>query len=282
MIYSIGNDCLSVSVKSHGAELTSVRSEDTGYEYLWQGDPAIWYGQSPVLFPIVGRLLDDRYSVNGTEYSMPKHGLFRKREADLVYRDAQTLIFRQEQDEETLKQYPYKFQLFIRFTLSGARLIVNHRVVNTNESDMYFALGAHPAFNLKIGDKLKFSCKETLFTERIDTDAYRLPGRLPVLCDEDELTITEHLFDNDALIMNGVKSGKITLSNSDGRTVEFYTGNPPYLGIWAKPGAPYVCIEPWWGVNDDRVRRDDFSQKDEIIRIAPQSDWNACWYADFS
>ena len=282
MVYSICNDSLSVSVKSLGAELTSVKSNVTGYEYLWQGDPEIWYGQSPVLFPIVGRLLDNRYRVNGTEYSMPKHGLFRKREAVLAYRDAQTLIFMQEQDGETLKQYPYKFRVYVRFTLSGARLIVNHRVVNTNETDMYFSLGAHPAFNLTVGDKLRFSRRETLFTERIDTDAYRMPGRLPVLEASDELTVTEHISDSDALIMKDVRSEKITLHNSDGRTVDFYTGNPPYLGIWAKPGAPYVCIEPWWGVNDDRTKRDDFSQKDEIIRLAPQSDWNACWYADFS
>ena len=111
---------------------------------------------------------------------------------------------------------------------------------------------------------------------------YRAPGKIPVLDNEDELTITEHLFDNDALIMEGVQSDVITLDNSDGRTVEFHTGNPPYLGIWAKPGAPYVCIEPWWGVNDDRTPRDDFSEKDEIIRLAAGCDWNACWYAEFS
>ena len=132
MEYTISNEFLSVRVRSMGAELAGITSKSDGYEYLWQGDPSIWYGQSPILFPIVGRLLDDSYRVDGREYSMPKHGLFRKREAQLVYIDSSTVVLRQTEDAETLSKYPYRFELYVRFTLTGNRLTVNHRVVNTN------------------------------------------------------------------------------------------------------------------------------------------------------
>ena len=268
MNYTISNEQLTVTVRSMGAELSGVKSVSDGYEYLWQGDPSVWSGQSPVLFPIVGRVLDDRYRLNGREYPLPKHGFFRKREAQLVYIDRSTLIMRQTEDENTLAMYPYRFELYVRFTLTGNRLTVNHRVVNANEKKMLFSLGAHPAFRCAMGDTLRFEEKETLYTEQIDADAYRLPGRTLVLDDSDTITITEHIFDNDALIMSGVRSENVTLHNSDGKNVVFHTGRPPYLGIWAKPGAPYVCIEPWYGIDDAWDADGDFTRKHRICTLA--------------
>ena len=151
MNYTISNEQLTVTVRSMGAELAGVKSVTDGYEYLWQGDPSVWSGQSPVLFPIVGRVLDDRYRLDGREYPLPKHGFFRKREAQLLYIDRSTLIMRQTEDENTLAMYPYRFELYVRFTLTGNRLTVNHRVVNVNEKKMLFSLGAHPAFRCAIG-----------------------------------------------------------------------------------------------------------------------------------
>ena len=283
MTYFIENEFLKVGVKSFGAELTSVESKKSGFQFLWQGNPDIWHGQSPVLFPIIGRLLNDTYYVNGKEYSMPKHGLFRKREAELKEKTDTKLIFIQKEDEETLEKYPYKFLVRVIFELFDSSLKVTHEVINTNDGKMYFSLGAHPAFNCKIGDYLEFDENETLDTVSIDNESIRLSEKTPVLNNESKIVITKDIFNNDALILSGIKSKNITLKSPDhNRTVKFNMGGCPYLGIWAKPGAPYVCIEPWWGVNDSYDKKSDFSQKDAIEALDAKEKFTCFWAAEFS
>lgn len=284
MIYTIENKFLKVGVKEYGCELTSVYSKEADFEYIWIGDEAIWYGQSPILFPIVGRLIDDRYSLNGTEYTMPKHGFARKKNWKLYAKNELSLSMILSDDEETLAMYPYRFDLIVTFTLDGRKLIVNHKVINKNDDVMYFSLGAHPGFNCAIGDILSFEKKETLSTEKIDlVRSLRMPETYPVLSDETDIEITEHIFEEDALILHGIQSEYVTLkSNKHDRTVKFNLGNAPYLGIWAKPGAPYVCIEPWFGVNDSQVKKNDISEKDAINALPAQSEFNFKWTAEFS
>lgn len=284
MTHYIENEFLTVGVKEYGCELTSVKSKKDGYEFLWQGDEKIWYGQSPVLFPIVGRLIDDKYTLDGKEYKMPKHGFARKSAWTLLEKDESSLSFILSESPETLAIYPYKFDLIITFTLDGNKLRVNHAVVNRNGETMYFSLGAHPAFNCRIGDTLRFSENETLSTEKIDLErSLRLPETYPVLNNATDITLTEHIFDEDALILKGVKSKYISLiKQNDNRTVKFDMGNAPYLGIWAKPNAPYVCIEPWFGVNDSFEKKNDFSEKTGINALAPDDVFNFAWEAEFS
>ncbi len=280
----IENEFIRVGVKEHGAELTSVVSKKTGYEYLWQGDESIWYGQAPILFPIVGRLIDDQYTLNGTVYSMPKHGFARKSDFTLLSKDTDTMTFILSESTATKNIYPYDFDLIVTYTLDGNALRVSHDVVNKNEDIMYFSLGAHPAFNCAIGDILRFDKKETLSTEKIDlVHSLRLPDRIPVLNDETDIVITKDIFNEDALILSGIQSDRVTLcSPNHDRTVVFDLGNAPYLGIWAKPGAPYVCIEPWCGVNDDTNKVADFSQKCAIQSLAADDVFNFTWEARFS
>lgn len=283
-IHYIENSFLRVGVKEHGAELSSVVSKKTGYEYLWQGDEAIWYGQAPILFPIVGRLIEDKYTLNGTEYTMPKHGFARKSNFTLLSKDEDTMTFILSENNATKSVYPYDFDLIVSFTVEENCLRVSHDVVNKNEDVMYFSLGAHPAFNCAIGDILRFEKKETLQTEKIDlVHSLRLPDKTPVLRDETDIVITKDIFNEDALILSGITSDKITLcSPSHNRTVCFDLGKAPYLGIWAKPGAPYVCIEPWYGVNDSTQKVDDFSKKCAIQQVAADDVFNFTWEAAFS
>ncbi|MCL2512585.1 MAG: aldose 1-epimerase family protein [Oscillospiraceae bacterium] len=273
---------MSVSVKTKGAELTSVYSKDAEFEYLWQGDPDIWYGQAPILFPIVGRLLDDKYRLGGAEYTMPKHGLARKREFELVSKSDNSLVFEWTHDDETLQAYPYKFRLIVTYLLSGKKLSVKHEVVNENDGYMYFSLGAHPGFNCEMGDYIEFDEPETLETEKIDlVEALRIKDKAPVLSNSKNIIITEDIFNEDALILSGYKSKNVTLkSENHGRAVNFSLGDAPYLGIWAKPGAPYVCIEPWYGVNDDFEKKDDFSEKYQIQTLAKGETFEFTWSAD--
>ncbi len=283
MIHYLENDYLKIGVKEDGAELTSVISKDTDIEYLWQGNPDVWYGQSPVLFPIIGRVLDDKYFLNGKEYTMPKHGLFRKRKAEFVKKTENTLIFKETADEDTLKIFPFNFEVYVIFELIDKSLKVTHRIVNSGENTMYYSIGGHPGFNCKIGDYLLFNKNETLETVEIDTECLRTGKTIPVLNENNKIVITEDIFNNDALIFTGMKSDTITLASDDhNRKVIFDYSDCSYLGIWAKPGAPYVCIEPWWGVNDSHERKADISQKDAIMSLEKGCTYECYWKAEIS
>lgn len=284
MIYFIENDYLRVGVKKFGAELTSLVSKKTGIEYLWQGDESIWKGQSPVLFPIIGRLLDDKYSYNGVEYSMAKHGFARLLDWQLYEADGNKISFLLKDNEETLKNYPFRFELYVDFTLSDSVLTVTHRVLNKGEGYMYFSIGAHPAFNCEIGDILTFDENESLNAFKIDLErSLLLNETYPVLNNSRDIVITKDIFNEDALIFNGVKSKALTLhSENHNRSLHFTIGGSPYFGIWAKPGAPYVCLEPWFGLNDSPEKKDDFSQKEGIIRLAEKEEFNFAWSTEIN
>ncbi|MDD6061519.1 MAG: aldose 1-epimerase family protein [Oscillospiraceae bacterium] len=268
MYYTIENDYLTVQINDAGAELHSIVNKENGVEYLWQGNPDIWYGQSPVLFPFIGRLLDDKYRYNGKEYTMQKHGFARKRTFESVSCTGSEAVFVLRSDDTTRPSYPFEFELYVKFTLKGKTLQATHTVVNKTDGEMYFSLGGHPGFNCAIGDYLEFDQPETLDTETIDADSIRIAEKTPVLRGEKRITITEDIFNNDALILSGIRSKAVTLrSDKHDRAVRFTFGDVPFLGIWAKPGAPYVCIEPWCGVNDDRNVRTDVSEKEGIVRL---------------
>ncbi|MCD7826921.1 MAG: aldose 1-epimerase family protein [Clostridiales bacterium] len=282
MVYYIENDNLIVGVKDFGAELTSVKSKKSGFEFMWQGDPSVWSGQSPVLFPIIGRLLDDKYYFNGEEFKLEKHGFFRKRHAELANRADGEITFIQTDGEDTIGKYPFKFNIFITFSIRDNSITVSHKVKNINDKTMYFSLGAHPAFRCEVGDILRFDMPENLDTVSIDRESIRLEKTTPLLRNERDIVITKNIFDNDALILSNIKSERISLINQGfGERVKFTFGNCPYLGIWAKPGASYVCIEPWWGINDSRVKKADLSQKDGIQSLEAGETFEACWTAEF-
>ena len=277
MIYNIEDSNFSLAVKEMGAELNSLISKKTGIEYIWCGNTDIWYGQSPILFPIIGRLLDDKYRLNGIEYTMPKHGIVRKKPFKLINQTENSLTFIQSDDDNSLKEYPYHFDLQVEFKLTENGLSVTHTVFNKDEKVMYYSFGAHPAFNCEIGDYLEFSENEQLTTERIDHESILVEERFPVDIKENKLYITKNLFDNDALILSGYKSKAISLkSNNHNRVVKF-NFDSPVLGIWAKPGAPYVCIEPWWGINDNYDKKEDLSQKREIMTLEPGKNKSFNW-----
>ena len=284
MIRYIENDKLIVGVKDFGCEIASIKSKATGYEFMWQGNPDIWGGQAPILFPIVGRLIEDKYKLKGVEYEMPKHGFARKMPWEFLCADGNSMSFRLSDTEETRKIYPFEFDLTVTYTLDDTTLSVSHDIKNKGENTMYFSIGAHPAFNCSIGDTLSFDENETLYTEKIDlVKSLRLPDKTLVLEGEKDIIITKDIFNEDALILSDIKSENIALNISEGdRKINFNLGKSPYLGIWAKPGAPYVCIEPWYGVNDSQVKKNDLSEKDAINPVNAGEVFNFTWKAEFS
>lgn len=281
MLYTIENELYTAQVNSMGAELHSMKSKTDSTEYIWYGNPEIWYGQAPVLFPVVGQVINDTYTWKGKQYNMPKHGLARKLEFKLKSQEKSKVVFSLESTSSTLEKYPFDFELLVGYELKGSKLIASHKVINKSNGEMYFSLGAHPGFNCEIGDTIEFEKAETMCTERISSDNLIVDEKFPFLNNEKSFVITEDIFKADALILSGFSSEKVTLKSPNlGRAIEFTFGKIPFLGIWAKPGAPYVCIEPWYGVNDSHHDYGEISNKRGIQHLEKNEEFNFVWSAE--
>ena len=280
MLYHIENEYLFCAVDDRGAQLHSIKDRASNTEYLWQGDPAVWYGQAPVLFPIVGRLKDDKYHWQGKEYTMPKHGFARKSLFRLLECGGARASFVLESSDETRACFPFEFALTLSYKLEGRALVAEALVTNKGDGEMFFSIGAHPGFNCAMGDILRFGAPETLDSLWIDGEAMLAGGSYPVLKNSTDITIHEHLFDKDALILKDVQSKHVTLVRDGKPSVKFDIGGAPVLGIWAKPGAAYVCIEPWFGLNDSNEFTPDFSQKPLIQRLGAGEIFTQIWRAE--
>ncbi len=278
MFYKIENEFLTCEIDDMGAQLHSLVSKENGKEYIWQGNPDIWYGQAPVLFPVIGQLINDKYFYNGVEYTMPKHGLARKLLFKVKECEGAKAVFSLESDENTLKAYPFEFEYLVTFELKGKSLVNTMTVVNKTKGVMYFSVGAHPGFNCNVGDVIEFEQTETLATERIDKENLIIPEKFPFMENEKSFVITKEIFEPDALILSDIKSEKLRIKGEN--EIEFTFGNCPFLGIWAKPGAPYVCIEPWYGVNDGREVKNDISEKRGIERLDEGETFEFSWTAE--
>ena len=282
MLFSAENEFFTLAVKEMGAELNSLKSKKTDIEYIWFGNTDIWYGQSPILFPIIGRLLDDKYRVDGKEYTMPKHGIVRKKPFKLLEETKDSLLFIQSSDEESLKEYPFEFDLIVKFQLTNKGLKVTHTVINKDSKDMYYSFGAHPGFNCEIGDYLQFNVDEELYTERIDHESILIDEKFPVFTDEGKIELTSNLFDEDALILSDYTSTEVSIRSYNHDRVIKFMFDSPVLGIWAKPNAPYVCLEPWWGINDNYDKKNDFSEKRGIMKLAPGESQEFTWEVEIT
>ena len=283
MIYKIANDFLNAEINDYGAELHSLRSKQSGIEYLWQGNPDIWNGQSPILFPIIGQLLDGKFTYKNKEYFLPKHGFARKSIFKLINQNDSSVVLSLESNESILAIYPFQFELQVSFTLVEKGIKVSHTVINKADENIYFSIGAHPGFNCELGDYLEFSEVETLETERIGEDAIVIDEKFPLLNRERNIEVTADIFKNDALFLSGIKSSQIKLkSPRHNRELLFDFGKAPFLGIWAKPAAPYVCIEPWYGINDNYHKVKDITEKRGIQKLGAFGSFNFAWSAQIN
>ena len=274
---SIENEFLKISVQKTGAELCSIVDKSTNQQYMWSGNPAIWGSYAPVLFPIIGCLKDNEFLVEGKSYSVPKHGFIRNNsnlEAKIL--NENTIEFRYKYDENTLKSYPYHFEFVLYYVLEGKKIHVVHSIINHHEEKpMYFSLGGHPGFKCPFfeGEKyedyyIEFEQIENDSTWKVTADGLIDTTAVPCLENTKRLQLHPLIFQNDALIFKNLKSRKATLK-TDAHTfgVEISFADFNYLGIWAKPNAPFVCIEPWLGISDSVTTTKDFAQKEGIQRL---------------
>lgn len=276
MIYTLSNSELSISVNKTGIELCSVISQSTGIEYMWQADSEVWGSHAPVLFPIIGALKDNQYRFKGDVYELPKHGFVRYNEhIELRRQTESSLHFSLSWSKESLKHFPFKFEFQTRFILNGSKLTIEHSVVNQDDQPIYFSLGGHPAFNCPLleGESysdyyIEFDRNETASACLLNSSGLVSYKKAPMLNDSRKLPLHKHLFDNDALIFKHLKSRKAKLvSNLHGPVLSMDYDGFPYLGIWAKPGAPFICIEPWQGIADAAHTSQEFTQKEGIISL---------------
>lgn len=278
------NDFLKISSKTQGAELTSIIKKANNTEYLWQADPKHWGRHAPVLFPIVGRLKDNQYTYKGQSYTMKQHGLARNMDFKLAKQDAWSVLYELNSNPETLRQYPFPFRLHIQYALKEKDLIVFYRVINPVKTPMYFSIGGHPAFNCPLDKNTKrsdyqfvFEQKETLSTQRL-TEGIRNGIETPILKNKKELPITDHLFDEDALVFQNLASNKVFLQKGKDRYLSFDFTGFPYLGIWSKSQqSPFVCIEPWYGVADHLTHNQDLVEKEGVMRLEGGAAFS-CYY----
>jgi galactose mutarotase-like enzyme len=267
---SISNGQLSVGVKPKGAELCSIRSAD-GTEYIWQAAPAFWNRHAPILFPMVGKLRDGRYTLDGKPYELSPHGFARDLEFAVIEQSAQSMVFQLLPTAATRAAYPFEFSLTITYRLSGNRLSIEYTVRNTGSSLMPFSIGTHPAFNLH-GPleecSLEFGQPETVKSYLVNTQGLVSKETGAALTNSTTLPLSQTIFDRDVLIFLDAKSDQITLKakNSPHRLTMDFPGFPQ-LGIWSKPGAPFVCIEPWYGYSDPETPYGELWNKPGLLKL---------------
>ena len=276
MNHRLKNTDLEIQVNQIGMELSSIRSITSGKEYLWQGNPTFWAGQAPLLFPIIGALKDGQTLISGKKYSMPKHGIVRNsKKPVLKAKNEKSLLFSLKWDEESLKYYPFKFELEIEFTLDGKTLEVVHTISNHGDEPMFYSIGAHPAFNCPLNENevyedyyLEFEQTENDSTWEVELSGLIGLDQKPVLNNTSTLPLHKKIFEHDALIFKRLKSRKVTLKHqTEGSILAVDFDDFYYLGLWAKPGAPFICIEPWLGIADSIDSKQKFEEKEGIMEL---------------
>lgn len=275
MIEKIENEYLSIEIKTFGAELTSVKSIKDKCEVLWQGDEKYWKGQSPILFPIVGKMPEDKYTHMGKTYEMMGHGFGSKSEFEVVYKSSDSIAFRLCSNEETRKSYPFEFELNIKYTLLESSLKTEFEVINKDNKDMFFSIGAHPAFKCPLLDNesmedyyLEFEVNENV--KRLLLGERLLTGEKVDFFDNEKILNLNHaLFYKGAIILESLKSEYIILKNrKNSKEIKFSIKGFPYVGIWsAINDAPFLCIEPWHGINSTYGDGYDITKKEGIIKL---------------
>ena len=272
---TIENEFLRVSIRNKGGELTSVYNKATGVEHLWQADPKIWPWHAPNLFPVVGGLINNELLVDDKAYKMERHGFNRQSELLLIASDEVSAQFSLPYSDHTLEVYPYKFDFQIHYDLIENALRITYKVINHEHNPIYFSVGGHPAFNVPFhaGENyedyyLEFDADEKLEKHMLSAEGFFTGEKQPVQLEGRKLPLTRDMFKQDAWVFKKLNSRELTIKSTkhdQTLAVEFPHFN--YLGIWAKPGADFLCIEPWLGCADTAGKHVDITQKEAIQHL---------------
>ena len=263
----ITNGVITALISTKGAELKSVVKD--GKEYLWDGNPDIWSGQAPLLFPICGGLKDDKYRFEGKEYTLKKHGFARLSEFEIERKEEASITFILRSKEEIKKQYPFDFELRVTYTLLDNKIDVAYAVENVGSGDMYFSIGAHEGYACSGGIEeysLVFDKEENLTCNILDGNL--LEYNTYSVGEGRELPLKYDFFAIDALTFLNLKSRGVDLVHkTTGKSLRVEYDGFDYLFVWTKPNANYICIEPWCGIPDFVDSDFDITKKRGIVKL---------------
>ncbi len=284
MMTTLYNDQLRVACRPLGAELISVFHEKQAREYIWQADPAVWGWHAPLLFPVVGQLRHDRYELDGQTYQMPKHGFARRRTFELVEQTPTRLVWQLAANDDTLAVYPFRFVLHVGYTLTGNTVMVDYYLTHQDDAPMWFSIGAHPAFALPEAGAVPYEIvaeqPETAPCHQLADGLYS--GQVTPGWSGKVLPLTPGIFDDDALVFQELRAQSLVLRHpqTDYRVQMDFAGFP-YFALWAKPQAPFVCLEPWYGLADYVHHDGDLTRKRGICRLEPGQAFTAHYRLTF-
>lgn len=277
MEYTLSNASLTASLRTLGGELVSLKDR-SGTEYIWQGDPAFWSGQNPILFPIVGSLKDGRVDLNGQAFEMDRHGFARRSEFTPVDQGPDFAVLELRESPETLARFPFPFVLQVRHRLLESGFSTAFAVENPGPAPLPFCVGAHTAIRCPLLDGERFEDYELVFDQPEDADTLLLTpqgllrdgGREPMLRGG-RVTLDYEVFRRlDTLIFQGLRSTHVTLRHKEtGRGVSLDFGDFPMIAFWTKPGASFLCMEPWHGCAAYTGESGRFQDKPHVLTLAP-------------
>ncbi len=273
MIITISNSQLSATINTLGAELISLVKNNKNY--IWQVDETYWNKTSPILFPIVGRLKNDSYSFNGKKYQLPRHGFARNMDFSFDKKSDSQVIFELNESEETKTNYPFDFKLLVAYTFMENELVIEYFVRNQSDEVLPFSIGAHPAF--AISDKfenysLQFNKEDTFETNHLENESFNGKTTL-VETKNNSIALNYALFEKDALVFKQLKSNEVILKNKDKVILKVNFDHFPYLGIWTKQNAPFLCIEPWCGLADSTNHNGNLEEKEGMNHLPAGDDF---------
>lgn len=273
MIITISNSQLLATINTVGAELVSLVKSNKNY--IWKVDETFWNKTSPVLFPIVGKLKNDTYKYNGKNYNLPRHGFARDMEFSFEQRSDFQVIFELNDTEESKLNYPFDFKLLIAYTLMDNELVIEYFVRNQSDEVVPFSIGAHPAFTITENFEnysLEFNKEDIFETHHLENESFN--GKTSIIKSENNtIPLSYNLFDVNTIVFKKLNSNEVILKNNNQAILKVNFDNFPYLGIWTKQNAPFLCIEPWCGLADNKNHDGNLEEKEGINLLQPHEDF---------
>ncbi len=265
---TIKNEYLTANINELGAELRSLKCDDN--EYIWEGKSEVWAGACPLMFPICGGLKDDKYILDGKEYTLEKHGYIRFKTFEVESKTDSSVVFLHKSDDETKQKFPFDYELRVFFTLDGKTLKIDYSVINKTDKTMYFNIGSHEGYATPEG----IEDYDVIFPQNETLNAYVLYGnllsnqQLPIIKDQNYIPLYDKYFTVDALVFKDLKSKSATLRNrKTGKAIRVDFPDAKYFLLWHKPNSPYMCVEPWNGVQDIVGSSYDITKKEGITAL---------------
>lgn len=274
---TISNSMISVEIDSKGAELIQIKKNTK--QYIWDIDTKFWNKTSPILFPIVGRLKNDIYTIEDDTYSLPRHGFARDCEFKISNKKETSIEFLLSENKETLQQFPFEFELKLKYILENNSATLKYTVTNNSEVTMPFSIGAHPAFAIDITKnnyQILFDNDSELITHELENEQFSGKSR-KITLENQALPLSYALFEKDALVFKNLNSRSLIIFENGNPYLKIHLGNFPHLGIWTKPNAPFLCIEPWFGYADSVNSNGSIFEKKAIQQIEPKQTFE-CYF----